>query len=631
MNCPSTPRKQITTLLVLMTFLMATIPALMVVAADAQPVTVEERARSPLSLQYTTSISGNDFDRFRIAIEVHHRAEATTRFVLPRWAPGAYRIVNWHEGIGDVAAGGVEGSQLEVSRLGDSIWEVSNGVVSDFVFSYTVRAGVERGPDGVPRLNNRHYLYDQGGLIDGPRSWMYVEGQKDVRVVAHFDLPANWIVATGLNPTPDPHVFSAEDYDWLIDCPTLMGSEGNIHLWRFKSWGVPFTIAYDAAGQPVRFDHAAFTASVKRICDYQASIFGGFPFPHYTFIYDNGGGGGLEHLRSTTIGGAAERLETSPDALWNITAHEFFHTWNVKRIRPYALGPFDYQQPNRTQSLWLAEGVTDTYTAFTGIRAGYFKPEEFYEGLARSISSWMGSPAQPHAAPARMSWTTGWDPRDRNPYGTISYYTQGEVIGTLLDLIIREATQNVRSLDDVMRILMWEHGGEFLERPGFSAEDVMRICSEVAGKDLYDFFEDHVLGTVKPDWAEYFSYAGLQYRESLVELPDVGFFASNIEEGALVRRVTRGGAASRAGLRINDRIVSINGAAVANAGQAARAVQSAGIGGDVGMVVLRGGQEQRVTWKLEARTILEIEILENPEATPAQRAVREGFLTGKTG
>lgn len=631
MNCLSSPRKQITTLIVVMTFWMAAIPGLIVAAADAQPVTVEERARPPLSLQYTTTVSGDDFGHFQIAIEVRHRAEATTRFVLPRWAPGAYRIVNWHEGIGDVAAGGREGEQLEVRRLDDSVWEVNNGAVSDFVFSYTVQAGVGRGPDGIPRLNNRHYLYDQGGLIDGPRSWMYVQGEKNVRVVAHFDLPANWIVATGLNSTPDPHVFSAEDYDWLIDSPTLVGAEGNIHLWRFTSWGVPFTIAYDAAGQPVRFDYEAFTESVKRISDYQASIFGGFPFPHYTFIYDNGGGGGLEHLRSTTIGGVAGRLEASPDALWNITAHEFFHTWNVKRIRPYGLGPFDYQQPNRTQSLWLAEGVTDTYTAFTGVRAGFFTPEEFYEGLARSISSWMGSPAQPYAAPARMSWTTGWDPRDRNPSGTISYYTQGEVIGTLLDLIIREATHNQRSLDDVMRILMWEHGGEFLERPGFSTEDVMRICSEVAGKDLYDFFEDHVLGTVKPDWAEYLGYAGLRYRESLVELPDVGFFASNTEEGARVRRVTRESAASRAGLLVGDRIVSVNEAAVANAGQAARAVQDAGIGGDVSMVVLRAGEERTVNWKLEPRTILEVEISEDAGANPAQQAVREGFLTGGTG
>lgn len=603
---------------------------LSVASVAGQQQTVEERARPALSLHYTTAVMDGAFDHYRVRIEVRHRAEPATRFVLPKWAPGAYRITQWYTGISDVEAEDLEGGSLEVRHTEDSEWEVVNGSTSDFVFSYSVAAPTRRNDQGVPMLNNRHYLYDQGGLIDGPRTWMYVSGAKETRVITHFELPGEWRVATGLNPTPDPFVFSAESYDWLIDSPTMVGAQGNLHLWRFISWGVPFTIAYDAAGQEIGFDTEAFVASVKRVCDYQASVFGGFPFAHYTFLYDNGGGGGLEHLRSTTIGGAAGRLETDPNALWNITAHEFFHTWNVKRLRPYVLGPFDYQRPNRTQNLWLSEGVTDTYTAFTGIRAGFFTPEEFYEAIGHSIASWMGNPAQPYAAPARMSWTS-WDSRQRNPNGTVSYYTQGEVLGVALDLIIREATGNERSLDDVMRILMKEHGGEFVEKPGFRTEDVIRICSEVAGRDLYDFFEAYVLGTARPDWATYFSYAGLDYAEEEIEVPDLGFFASNTPEGPVIRFVNEQSAAYKAGLRAGDRVLSVDGKEAATSGRLAGAVQQKGVGGRVRLVVQRGSEQQTIRWRIKPRRVLQVSITERAEATPEQLAVRRGLLTGATG
>ncbi len=608
--------------------LLLLLPLLLPVTGRAQGAAVEpaERGRPPVTLQYTTTVQDGSWDQYTVSILVRHLPAERARFELPRWAPGAYRIVPWHSGVGNVSARTVDGRALDIRPDGESAWDVDTAGAGEFTFVYTVAAGVgER--NGKPILNNRHYLHSLGGLIDGPRSWMYLDGATDGRIIAHFDLPSGWDVATGLNPTPDPLVFWAENYDWLIDCPTMVGAEENLHRWHFTSWGVPFEIAWDAAGEEIAFDTDAFVESIRRVVDCEAAIFGGFPFEHYTFLYDNGGGGGLEHLRSTTIGGAQERLVRDPESLWNITAHEFYHVWNVKRIRPKVLGPFDYQRPNRTQSLWISEGMTETYTAFTGVRAGFLTPEEYYGTFAASIASWMGDPAQPWAPPARMSWTT-WDRGERNPHGFISYYTQGEVLGMALDLIIREATDNRRSLDDVMRILMNEHGGANLEHPGFGTEEMIYICSDVAGLELYDFFENHVLGTVPPDWDLYLGYAGLEYAEEQEVRPEPGFRFISSPEGIVVRSVTPDSPVAEAGLRAGDRIVSIGRTEAQNTVDVFGALGDIGVGERVSVTVAREGATRTLTWRMPSRTILRVRITEAPSATARQLRIRNGFLTG---
>ncbi len=594
---------------------------------EAQTRTVEDRSAPPLSAQYVTEVSPGEFDHYRVHIHVRHMEEDISRFLLPRWAPGFYRIMGWHENIGDVQAEDEDGELLAVERTGNNSWMVTNGEVQDFIFSYSVEA-LDSMHDGPPSaMTLMHYLHPRGGLISGPQSWMYLDGYTTHRILVRFDLPADWVVATGLNPTPDPDVFWAEDYDWLIDSPTLVGEDANIHRWHFDSWGVPFTVAYDGAGQGVTFDHETFVESLVRICDCQAEFFGGFPFEHYTFIYYNGGGGGLEHLRSTTIGMNARGLERDPLSLWNISAHEFYHLWNVKRIRPKTLGPFDYQTENRTESLWISEGITETYTAFTGIRAGFWTPQEYYDNYARSIAAWIGSPAQPYASPARMSWTT-WDGQERNPHGTISYYTQGEVLGMALDLIIRESTGNRRSLDDVMRILMWESGGEYLEYEGFGTEDFIYVCEDVAGRDLFDFFEDHVVGTVKPDWERYLEYAGLTYREETMEVVRQGFRCIDGEAGPVARLVTAGSAPDRAGLGRGDRVLSVGGRAVETARDVDRFLSDLERGARVRLRVEREGEIVDLSWRVETVEELRVVIVEAPDATPEQLRVRRGFLTG---
>jgi len=599
------------------------------VSGRAQSGMASDRGQPPVALQYTTTVQDGSWDHYLITIRVRHLVADEARFFLPRWAPGAYRLVAWHTAISDVAARAVDGGPLAVDHPGETEWVVETGGAEEFLFSYMVEARAGNR-NGRLYLNNRHYLHSLGGLIDGPASWMYLDGATDDRIIVHFELPDQWCVATGLNRTPDPYVFWAEDYDWLIDCPTMMGAETNLHRWRFTSWGVPFEIAWDASGEELTFDVEPFVESIRRVVDSQAAIFGGFPFEHFTFLYDNGGGGGLEHLRSTTIGAAQDRLLADPEVLWNITAHEFYHVWNVKRIRPKVLGPFDYQRPNRTQSLWVSEGMTETYTAITGVRAGFLTPVEYYDTFATSIASWMGDPAQPYAPPARTSWTT-WDRNERNPHGYISYYTQGEVLGMALDLIIREATDNRRSLDDVMRILMNEHGGENLERPGFGTEEMIYICSDVAGFDLYDFFEEHVLGTVPPDWAHYLGYAGLEYVEEEDILPDPGFTFLSSEGGVVVRAVPPDGPVAAAGLQAGDRILKLGESAVESAVDMYRIVMQRGVGEPVSVTIDRDGVEQILGWQMPARTELRVWITEKPDATSRQLLIRNGFVTGAAG
>jgi predicted metalloprotease with PDZ domain len=316
-------------------------------------------------------------------------------------------------------------------------------------------------------------------------------------------------VATGMEQLQKPgYHFRADGFDLLYDSPILMGE-----LETFPSFNVGGKehrfITYKAGN----FDRNAFMSDMKKMVETASGIIGDIPYPHYTFLAIGPGGGGIEHLNSASIAFEGSKLHerSTKIRLYNFLAHEYFHHYNVKRIRPIELGPFDYENGSRTKMLWLSEGVTVYYEYLILRRAGFTSDEELLETLSQSISEYENKPGRQFQTPAEASFSTWED----GPFGrtgdkinkTISPYDKGPMLGLMLDFIIRHETKNQRSMDDLMRRLYF-HYYKKLDR-GFTESEFRTEAENMAGRKLDDFFDQ--IYTLKPaDYSRFLGYAGLQ-------------------------------------------------------------------------------------------------------------------------
>jgi predicted metalloprotease with PDZ domain len=456
---------------------------------------IQRYDRTAPQIDYTITVPESDRSAYHVALRIAN-APGTLRLAIPAWAPGAYRLMGSGANIADLAATDTTGRSLPVTRADSLTWSVEAGAASVVVVTYTT--AIRRAEEWA-RPNNRWFLRGHSGLIDGPRTFLYLDGWTLGPSLVTLRLPAGWEIGTGLVPTTDPMVYWAPSYDVLIDSPTLVG---RFTTWRFTAAGVPHRVVVDVEDRPVTFDSVAFVDMLRRIAEAGIAVFGSAPYKDYTFIFA-GAGGGLEHLNSTTIGINLERTAADPTAHEGVAAHEFFHAWNVKRIRPVELGPFDYSRPVRTLSLWISEGITDYYTDVLLVRAGLDTPADFVTTMERALASHRSNPARLTISPERSSWTT-WDGASANGGQSLSYYLQGEVLGFALDLTIRDSTDGRASLDDVMRTLFDRYAGA----RGFAASDVLNVANAVCGCDLQDFWRRYVSGTAEVPWNNLLRAAG---------------------------------------------------------------------------------------------------------------------------
>jgi predicted metalloprotease with PDZ domain len=541
-------------------------------------------AQTPPRLAYRVQVKDGDLAGFRHALAIDRPQTDEVRLSVAAWAPGSYRLMNAFGGIKDVAAVDEKGASREIRRDGDLTWIVASKGAQHLTVTWRFDAAGRA-------MNNRTYLNETGALLDGPRNYLYWRDRKDLPAHVHFDVPKDWKIACGLTPTIDPRVFIANDVDWLLDCPVLMGK---IELWPFMVGDVPHRVAFDNRGRPVEFDHEQFVDCCRRIVEATVDIWGDIPYPHYTFIYSSGGGGGLEHLTSTTIGANARGLAQNPFGAQGVTAHEFFHTWNVKRLRPKALGPFDYDGPVRTKSLWISEGITNYYTHVILARAGLIDEAGFLSGFERVITEFVSNPGYRKISPEEASWTV-WD----GPYmgAPVSYYTQGEVLGLLMDLEIRGRTNNFRSLDDGMRLLYERFSGA----RGFQSEDVVSTIAEATGVDLHEFFLRHVSHASEIDWQRYLTHMGCIGR--VVRRPRV---AINLEavagEGGVGVKVPEDSALFRLGLRSGDVVTAVNGTETPTARKLLELLRAAEVGVPIEVSAKRGGETVALKGTIDAVT-----------------------------
>ena len=537
------------------------------------------------------------------------------RVAMPNWSPGAYRLHNAGKNVKDFEAVNAEtGATLDALRIDHATWSIPTRDVEDVRVRYVVPPGRRRFMPGQPTDK------PEGLHLQGPVTYMYVVGHKDRPVTCTYELPEGWDIANGMIPTENGLVRTARDYDTFIDCPTLLG---HFRTKEFRVGATPFACVYFDLTGKYDFDLDACTDVVRRIVETEGGVFGSYPFFKYFFLFTvtgGGGGGGLEHLNSTSIGLSGPALKKDPNAIASITAHEFFHTWNVKRIRPKALGPFEYEHENYTGNLWVSEGWTSYYGDLSMLRAGINDIDAYLQSMSSKMSRELSKPRS-HEHSVYWASRNVWHRYTNEPEGRrVDYYGKGEYLGFLIDLMIREKTDNKKSLDDVMRFLnRW-----FAERwIGFEEGDIERACTAVSNYDFSEFFARHVRGTVDPPIAEILSYAGLEFTK--VEMPTaLPFVHRQDDKGRLQVRFVNAGLREK-GIQRGDLILAIDG----NKDYDLSALLAGHQPGDTVTLSLQGRKKVQDVDVSLAPGRIRVTIRPMKGATPRQLRIRDGWMSGR--
>ena len=459
------------------------------------------------TIRYEVSFNQPADHIFHVQMEIPRVAPGET-IAMPAWnalyqiRDFAYRVRDVE--VGCISSAGPAGKFAIARKLDKQDWSLDTatdgshvgcaGTDGDVV-TYSV-VWNEPGPFDS-QLSAHHAFVNLAEIL------MYVPDRRAEGSEVEFeDVPSGWQVIAELPRGPKENSFAAPSYDALVDAPV---EAGNFDEFKFNSGGAHFRAVVDASDWQKGFLRDA----LQRITGYELKLMGGPPFREYTFIFHIGaysdvGGGGMEHMNSTAI------AATSTSGAAAIAAHEFFHVWNVKRIRPQSLQPVDYAKEQYTRALWFAEGVTNTYSSYTLERAGLWSRKQFYADLASQIADLQSRPARKWQSAEESSldaWFEKYDDYNR-PSRSVSYYDKGQIVGVMLDLAIRDATGDRKSLDDVMRRMNDEYAkaGRYYD----DSAGVLRVVNEVSGKDFSEFFRRYVSGTDEIPYDSFLGIAGLQ-------------------------------------------------------------------------------------------------------------------------
>ena len=486
--------------------------------------------------------------------------------MMPVWTPGSYLVREFARHVQDFDAKDAAGQSLKWEKINKNTWRVATNGSRDWHASYRVYAN--ELSVRTSELNSAHAFWNNANIL------MYLDGHlqspSTVRVLA----PDVWKVATGLPAVlGQKNTFRAENFDVLYDSPF---EASNFKTLVFNVKGIPHRIVIDGEGN---YDPERMRRDVQKIVETQADLMGGdIPYRDYTFILHlrANAGGGLEHANSTALGYPrfGFRIQTgdratsaSPTAggaerdyrgFLSLVSHEFFHLWNVKRIRPDVLGPFDYTQENYTKLLWVAEGITDYYADLTLRRAGLISESEFLNATARAFQTLQNTPGRMEQSLEESSfdtWIKFYRPDENTINSQVSYYDKGAIVGLLLDLEIRKRTNGAKSLDDVLRYLYVEF---FKKNRNYAPADFQKAAELAAGGSLEEFFNKYVRGKEELDYNAALEAAGLRLDPGETTGAYFGADVAQEEDRLVVRRVHAGSPAYEQGLNAGDQIVALD-------------------------------------------------------------------------
>ena len=503
-----------------------------------------------------------------------------------------------------------------------SQWRIT-GAQTGAQIEYEIYAD-DPGPFGA-QLNSHHAFFNLAEIL------MYPTDARNSPVDIHFtDIPGTWRIGTALRASANG--FTASSYDELVDSPVEISPfEENY----FDVGGGHYRVIVDAVRGD--YDMNNILPMLQRIVSAETSWMADRPFKTYLFIYHfprESRGGGMEHAYGTAIDVNAHNLTFDPYAVESVTAHEFFHLWNVKRIRPQSLEPPDYTKDNYTNALWFSEGVTSTVEDYMLLRAGLLDEHEYLSHLASAIAELENRPAHLTQS-AEDSSLDAWLEKYsyyRGPERSISYYNKGDLLGVLLDLKIRDASDGTKSLRDLFQ---WMNSNYAQKNRFFpDSEGVRQAAEVVTNSDLSVFFEKYVAGTDEIPWNDFFKTVGLQLEVDKVQAADPGFMAvRNFDSPLTVISVAENGAAEHAGLAKNDVIMKINGhnpSGNGTSGNFEHSVAALHPGETIHVRIRNQTGERELSWKLDTRNALEFRLEDMQNITLQQKARRAAWLKGES-
>ena len=595
--------------------------------APAQSPNPRSRAAAPNApaVAYTVSMPRPHTHLFEVSARLQYRggAPATVDLVLPVWTPGSYLVREFARHVQDFAAEDGAGRALQWTKVNKNTWRVETNGAREVRARYGVYAN--ELTVRTSELNDRHAFWNNANLL------MYPDGHLGAPSTLRVEPFGGWKIATGLPPAPgSADTFRAENFDVLYDSPFLVGDFKTL---SFEVRGVPHRIVVDGEGN---YDAERLRRETQRVVEAAVAVMGEIPYRDYTFMLMLAAarGGGLEHANSSALILKRFGFSTAEDwlSVHTLFAHEVFHAWNVKLIRPDVLGPFDYTQENYTRLLWVAEGVTNYYESLLVRRAGLMTDRQYLDLMAAEIQRLQETPGRLKQSLEEASfdaWIEYYRRDEHTVNSAVSYYDKGAVVALLLDLEIRGRSGGARSLDDVMRALYEDF---YKKDRNFTSQDFQRAAERAAGGSLEEFFRRYVRGRDELDYDAALGLAGLRLdtesnRAGRPAVP-AAHLGATLEEkdGRLsVTAVPAGTPAHEQGLYAFDQIVAVDGY------RATLAFLNARLGdkrpGDrLALTVFRGDELRALDIKLGASAAAVYRIVPAPGATEQQRRAYQSWL-----
>jgi len=487
-----------------------------------------------------------------VQLRLTNLEETETEVHLPVWTPGSYLIREFARNVDSFTAT-ADGKELQVQKSSKTSWLIKHGGLKSLQINYRVYAF---------ELSVRTSFIDaEHAYLNGTTVFMYHKKAMDQPHQVKFIPHSSWKNISTAMPQvgADPWTRSSPNYDELVDCPVEIGNHQTI---EFMAAGARHKIAMFGID---KYDEKQLKKDYTKIIEASIAVFGELPLKEYLFIvhHSTQGGGGLEHANSTTLQTRTNvyESESSYNGFLGLVAHEYFHLWNVKRLRPIALGPFDYSKENYCHNLWFSEGFTSYYDNLLTRRAGLMKEADYLEVLRSGFEAIHGNAGDNVQSLAESSWDA-WIKfylRNENSSNiTVSYYRKGAMMGLVFDLAILQASAGAFGLDSLMKKMYLQyHKG--LDR-GFSDAELLQTCREFMGEEADFIFKNYIYGTEKVDFNRYLAYAGLgieDIRDDKTAYLGLGTRPSSNRLQITSIRVNS--AAEKAGFNVNDIILSVDG------------------------------------------------------------------------
>jgi predicted metalloprotease with PDZ domain len=562
-------------------------------------------------LRYTVSFPAPQTHYMDVTMVVPTGGRPAVELMMAVWTPGSYLVREYSRNVEAVTAAS-EGKSLDVDKSTKNRWTVTTGGARSITVTYRVY-----GREMSVRTN---WIESDFALLNGAPTFMTLTDRTPRPHEIEIVPAAGWKRSLTALPETGEHRYRAPDYDTLVDSPIVIG---NPAVYEFTVDGKKHYLVNQ--GESGVFDGARAAKDLEKIVGENRRMWGSLPYDKYLFLnMITEAGGGLEHKNSTVLMTSrwTTRTRRAYVAWLELASHEYFHAWNVKRLRPVELGPFNYEGENQTRSLWIAEGVTDYYADLVVHRGGLSTREEYFESLSAKIEELQTTPGrlvQSAEIASFDAWIKYYRPDENSPNTSISYYTKGAVLGFVLDARIRTLTNGASSLDDVMRAAYAKYSGA----RGYTPAEFRAVAEQVAGASLASFWDGAVEGTGELDYAEALDTFGLRFRQTPAPAPPAGGRAwlgvtTRNDAGRLVvAQVRRDSPADKAGLNVDDEIVAIDDFRV-RADRWDNRLEQYRPGDRVQILVARREQlvrvpvafaaEERRSWRVEAA----------PDATPAQ-------------